>query len=53
LPPDKSFEFIIEKEKLEKIRRVVFHNKGEVLSETVVDNDDVRIKIRKISKTEV
>jgi len=53
LPPDKSFEFIIEKEKRDKIRRVVFHNDGEVLSETVVDNDDLRIKIRKIAKTDV
>jgi len=43
------FEFIVEREKLEKIRKVVFHNQGEVLSETAVDQNDVRVKIRKSS----
>ena len=51
LPPDKTFEFIIEREKLEKVKKVVFHNQGEVVSESPVDND-VRVTIRKLSKAE-
>jgi hypothetical protein len=46
LPSNKTFEFIIESEKLEKVKKVIFHNDGEVVSETPVD-DDIRVKIRK------
>jgi len=51
LPPGETFEFILESEKLENIRKVVFHNQGEVLSEMVVDND-VQLRVRKVSETE-
>jgi hypothetical protein len=46
LPPGESFEFIVEKEKLEKIRKVVSHNGGEVIFETPAD-EDVRLKVRR------
>ncbi len=46
MPPGESFEFIVEREKLENIRKVVSCNQGKVLSETFVEND-VRIKVRK------
>ncbi|MBW1701950.1 MAG: hypothetical protein JRJ50_07450, partial [Deltaproteobacteria bacterium] len=49
LTPGESFEFILEREKLENIRKVISHNEGEVLSETFVDND-VRIKVRKLGE---
>jgi len=45
-PPGESFEFILEKEKLLKIRKVIAHNNGEVLSEAASGNDMV-IKVRK------
>ena len=44
--PGESFEFIVEKEKHEKIHKVIFFNDGEVLSETLID-EDVRLKVRK------
>jgi len=47
LPTGESFEFIVEKDKLEKIRKVVSHNCGEVLSETPMD-DDIRLRVIKI-----
>jgi len=31
---------------LEKVKKVIAHNEGEVVSETPVD-DDIRVKIRK------
>ena len=46
LPPGESFEFIVEREKLENIRKVVSHNRGEVLLETFMEND-VRLKVIK------
>ena len=46
MPPGESFEFIVEKDKLEKIHIVVSHNGGRVVSETAVDND-VRIRVKK------
>jgi len=48
LPPGESFEFILEKEKLEKIRKVIAHNNGEVLSEVASGNDMV-IRVRKMN----
>ena len=51
LPPGESFEFILEKEKLENIKKVISHNSGEVLEETFLDND-VRIKVKKVSESE-
>jgi len=47
LPPGESFEFILEKEKLHKIRKVIFHNHGEVVSEIFLEND-VRMRVKKI-----
>jgi len=47
LPPDRIFEFIIEGEKLEKVKKVISHNDGEVVSESPVDRNDVRVRIRK------
>jgi hypothetical protein len=49
LPPGESFEFIVEREKLVNIRKVVCHNKGKVLSETFVENG-VRISVKKTGK---
>jgi hypothetical protein len=49
LPPGESFRFILEKEKLENVRKVVSHNGGEVVSEISVDND-VRLEVRKASR---
>lgn len=46
LPPGKGFEFILEADKLDRIRRVVEHNGGEVVSETPEDGD-VRVKVRR------
>jgi len=50
LPPGESFEFILEKEKLEKIKRVISHNHGEVVSETFLDND-VRMRVQKTGES--
>ena len=51
LPPGESLEFIVEKEKLEKIKKVIAHNNGEVLEQTFSDND-ICLKVRKVSETE-
>ncbi|MFZ0449601.1 MAG: hypothetical protein WAL98_10205 [Desulfatiglandaceae bacterium] len=47
MPPGETFEFIIEADKLEKIKKVVAHNHGEVLEETQMDGD-ARLRIRKV-----
>jgi len=44
-----SFEFILEKYKLEKIRKVIAHNGGKVVGESHLE-DDVRLKVRKMSQ---
>lgn len=46
LSPGESFEFMVERDKLVKIRKVISHNQGEVVSEAFMEND-VRIKVRK------
>ena len=46
LPPGESFEFMVERDKLINVRKVISHNQGEVLSEAFMEND-VRIKVRK------
>jgi hypothetical protein len=46
LPPGESFEFIVERDKLVNITKVISHNQGEVLSENFVDND-VRLRVQK------
>jgi hypothetical protein len=51
LASGESFEFIVEKDKLEKIRKVIAHNNGEVLSQ-VASGDDVVIKVRKLNHPE-
>jgi hypothetical protein len=51
LASGESFEFIVEKDKLEKIRKVIAHNNGEVLSE-VASGDDIVIKVRKMNLPE-
>ena len=51
LPPGKEFEFIVEKDKVEKIKRVIAHNDGEVVHEATVEGD-VRFKIRKLQPAE-
>jgi hypothetical protein len=48
LPTGESFKFILEKEKLLKIRKVIAHNNGEVLSEEALGNDIV-IRVRKLN----
>jgi len=42
---------MIENEKLEKVKKVVFHNQGEVVSVTALDNG-LHVKIRKIPSSE-
>ena len=49
LPTGESFKFILEKEKLLKIRKVIAHNNGEVLSEEASGNDIV-IRVRKLNE---
>jgi len=46
LPQGKSFEFVIEADKLDKIRRVIAHNGGEV-TEEINAGEDVRLRVRK------
>lgn len=41
-----EFEFIVERDKVDKIKRVIAHNDGEVIDETPV-LEDVRITVRK------
>ena len=40
---------MLEKDKLERIRRVVSHNGGEILSENFMD-DDVLLRVKKIER---
>ncbi|MFO7987719.1 MAG: hypothetical protein R6U38_17795 [Desulfatiglandaceae bacterium] len=47
MPPGHTFEFIVEKEKLENIRKVVSHNQGKVISEAF-KNDDIQLKVEKV-----
>ena len=47
LPPGEGFEFILEKDKLGKIKKVISHNGGEVVLETSIDSD-VRLKVKKV-----
>jgi hypothetical protein len=51
LLPGESFEFIFEKDKLDKIRKVIAHNHGEVVSETYSDKDII-MKVRKVNRPE-
>jgi hypothetical protein len=51
LPAGKDFEFIVEKDKVEKIKRVIAHNDGTVVEETPFE-EDVRFKIRKLEPAE-
>jgi hypothetical protein len=44
LPPGESFEIVIEADKLEKVRRVIAHNGGEVIGESRV-SEDVRLRV--------
>jgi hypothetical protein len=46
LPPGESFEFIVERDKTEKVRRVVSHNNGEIIFEEV-EQDDVHMGVKK------
>ena len=52
MPPGETFEFILEKEKLDKIRKVVSHNHGEVVSETFLEND-VRMRVKKVPPSDI
>jgi len=47
LPPGKTFEFILEREKLDNIKKVIAHNQGEILEEKFVGSD-VQMKVRKV-----
>jgi hypothetical protein len=42
-----SFGFILEREKLEKIQKVIQHNQGEVISQDF-ENGDVLMQVGKI-----
>ncbi len=48
MPPGASFEFIVEKEKLSKIRKVVEHNEGRILKEDLKGND-ATLQVQKIT----
>jgi len=41
-----EFEFIVERDKVDKIKRVIAHNEGEIIAEAPV-LEDVRIRVRK------
>jgi hypothetical protein len=47
LPPGKEFEFLIERDKVDKIRRVIAYNDGEVIDERPIQ-EDFRMKVRKL-----
>ena len=47
IPSGEAFEFILEGEKLEKIKKVIAHNQGVIVAETWLDKD-VRLKVKKI-----
>ena len=51
LPPGRDFEFILEADKRDRIRRVISHNGGEVLDEIPV-GDDLRMRVRKALRPE-
>ena len=46
LPPGKSFSFIIEKEKVERIKQVIDHHQGQINSEKIFGND-IKIDVQK------
>jgi len=45
--PGKEFEFIVEKDKVDKVKRVIAHNDGEVVAEWA-EQEDVRMRVRRI-----
>ena len=47
LPAGRDFAFIVEKDKVDKVKRVISHNDGKVVAETPVAKD-MRIKVRKL-----
>ena len=47
LPPGEHMEFIIETEKLEKIKKVVQHNQGEIVAKEDLPQA-VRLRVKKI-----
>jgi len=49
IPPGIDFEFILEADKLERIRKIVTCNGGEVISEKAIEGG-VRVKVVKIEK---
>ena len=51
LPPGKSFEFILEKEKYDNIKKVIAYNGGEILAESSID-EGIYLKVSKVSRTE-
>ena len=51
LPPGESFEFILERDKLEKIKKIVARNGGEAVTETAMEND-VQLSVMKVTGTD-
>jgi len=47
IPSGKTFEFIIENQKLENINKIISHNGGAILEKTYINND-VRLKVKKL-----
>jgi len=47
MPPGEHIEFIIETEKLEKIKKVVQHNHGEIVAREDLPQA-VRLKVKKL-----
>jgi hypothetical protein len=46
LPPGKSFSFIIEKDKAERMKQVIYHNKGQINSEEII-GDSITMHVQK------
>jgi len=46
LPPGKSLKFVVEREKMDKLRKVISHNDGEIVAEALIDNG-VRFEVRR------
>jgi hypothetical protein len=50
LPAGKSFTFLVEQDKMERIHKVVAHNGGEILNETP-QGGDVKVCVQKAEET--
>lgn len=49
LPPGKSFEFILEREKFNNICKIISRNGGEIITETDIEGG-IKIKVMKAAE---